>query len=160
VFERPQALSAEYADVAEVFRFTLEQIEAAGIYPDIVVMIEETYPFRPAGLIDVMIRRMIQEGLESIVAARPEQRHIWLKDGDDITDVGDGFMPRHLKTKIAYISLIGLANITMPYILRNGARLGERIGIHEITEPMASVEVHNDQGGRMSAPAGGDSKSS
>lgn len=144
-FLRPESLSAEYADVVEVFRFTLESLEDAGVFPDIVVMIEETYPFRPAGLLDEMIRRMTNEGLESVVAARPEQRHIWLKDGDDITDVGDGFMPRHLKSKTAYIALIGLANVTLPSIIRGGARLGERIGLHEIIEPLAGVEVHNDQ---------------
>ncbi|MBT3659351.1 MAG: glycosyltransferase [Rhodospirillaceae bacterium] len=144
-FLRPESLSAEYADVVEVFRFTLESLEDAGVFPDIVVMIEETYPFRPAGLLDEMIRRMTNEGLESVVAARPEQRHIWLKDGEDITDVGDGFMPRHLKSKTAYIALIGLANVTLPSIIRGGARLGERIGLHEIVEPLAGVEVHNDQ---------------
>jgi len=157
-FLRPTSLSEEFVDVMDVFRYALQRVEEAGDIPDLIVLLEETYPFRSDYLIDDMIRRMIAEGLDSIVTVKLEPRQIWMKQGDQITDIGDGLTPRHLKRHQAYISLVGLVMVTLPALVRRGERFGDRMGIYEIKEPLASNEIRDDSSVMMATSLVGEMK--
>lgn len=143
-FLRPQALSAEYVDVVDVLRYSLEQIEAADGIPDLVVTLEETYPFRTLAILDNMIERLITEGLDTVIAARKETRAIWMEDNGDATLLAEGFMPRQLKRSHAMIGLLGFGCVTRPMFLRQGNLLAGKLGIFEVNHPLSIMEVRDD----------------
>jgi len=144
-FIRPQALSEPHIDVSEVFAYSIDQLEQAGEYPDLVVVLEATYPFRTPEMIDEMISKLVHEGLDTVIAGHPETRSLWLQDTVDgtIRPVGEGFMPRELKTTRAIIAMMGFACVTRPVCVRSGSILKENVGIFELPDPMCSVEVRD-----------------
>lgn len=143
-FLRPPELSEDYVDIVDVLRFVLEQIEDAGPVPDLVVVLEETYPFRPASMLDAMIRRVVAEGLDTMIAARRERRGIWLEQDGKTELLAEGFMPRAFKKTNAMVGLMGLACVTHPMFVRQGNLVAGRVGIFDVTEPLASIEVRDD----------------
>ena len=143
-FLRPDELSENYVDITQVLAHCLSEIERDSGVPDLVVTLSQTMPFRPFGLIDTMIAELLDQGLDTIVAAKPEWRQLWLKDKQGIQPIGDvGFMPRELKDTIGMIGLFGLGCVTHPVFLRSGSPFGSKLGIHEVHDAFASVEIRD-----------------
>jgi len=142
-FLRPKDLSEQYVDVADVFRYALEQIEAADGVPDLVVTLEETYPFRSPGMLDEMIARLVAEGLDTVVAARKETRGIWMDQEGEVALLADGFMPRQFKRSHAMVGLLGLGCVTHPMLLRTGSLFSGKVGIFEAAHPLSAIEVRD-----------------
>jgi hypothetical protein len=142
-FLRPKELSEDYVDVADVVRFVLDRIESSEGVPDLVVVLEETYPFRSPAMLDAMIRRVVTEGLDTVIAARRERRGIWLEQDGETKLLAEGFMPRALKQTNAMVGLMGLACVTHPMFIRQGELSGGRLGIFEVTDPLAALEVRD-----------------
>jgi len=143
-FKRPKELSADHVVVFEVLRFSLEQLELKKKNYDIIVCLEETYPFRSPGIIDKMIERLIVEGLDTIIAGRVEKRNIWVEKSGVTTLLSEGFMSRNLKSSKTIISLFGLCSATYPKIIRSGDLLSGKLGIYEINDPTCSTEVRDE----------------
>lgn len=140
---RPKELSEEFVDITEVLKFSLEQIEESRKIPDLVIILEETYPFRPINLLDRMIERFLLEGMDTLIAAKKESRSVWVEKENKIELISDGFGPRKFKENKTLVSMLGLASITRPEIIRIGdLRLG-KIGIFEINEPLANIEIRD-----------------
>jgi CMP-N-acetylneuraminic acid synthetase/GT2 family glycosyltransferase len=142
-FLRPADLSADYVDVADVFRYALERIENLDGVPDLVVMLEETYPFRTATMLDEMIARLVSEGLDTVIAARKETRGIWMQQEGEAVLLADGFMPRQFKRQHAMVGLLGLGCVTHPMFLRAGTMFDGKVGIFEVDHPLSAVEVRD-----------------
>ncbi len=140
-FFRPNELSLEHVDLSTVLQYSLEQLENRQIFPDLLVLMEETYPFRPPGFIDTLITKLVNEGLDSVVPVKPEYRSTWLQENGEATMHGPGFMPRQWKDECVYISLLGLGCVTHPQLIRQGTIVGENAGILEITESYSDMEV-------------------
>ena len=142
-FLRPKDLSEQYVDVADVFRYALERIEALDGVPDLVVTLEETYPFRAPGMLDDMISRLVSEGLDTVVAARKESRGMWMEQEGEVTLLADGFMPRQFKRGHALVGLLGLGCVTHPMFLRAGNMFDGKVGIFEAAHPLSAIEVRD-----------------
>jgi cellulose synthase/poly-beta-1,6-N-acetylglucosamine synthase-like glycosyltransferase len=144
-FLRPKELSEDYVDIVDVLRFALEQIESTESVPDLVVVLEETYPFRTGAMLDAMVRRVVAEGLDTIVAAKRERRGIWLEQDGRTELLAEGFMPRAFKRTNAMVGLMGLACVTHPVFVRQGDLVAGRVGIFDVTDPLASIEVRDER---------------
>lgn len=143
-FIRPQELSEAYVDVLDVFRYALDRIEEADGIPDLVVTLEETYPFRTPAMLDALIARLVAEGLDTVIAARKETRGIWLEKEGETTLLAEGFMPRQLKRSHAMVGLLGFGCVTHPVFLRQGELLDGKVGILEVEHPLSALEVRDD----------------
>lgn len=151
-FLRPRELSEDYVDIVDVLRFVLEGIEGSETVPDLVVILEETYPFRHVSMLEAMIRRVVADGLDTMIAAKRERRGIWLEQEGKTELLAEGFMPRALKKTNAMVGLMGLACVTHPVFIREGNLVAGRVGIFEITDPLASIEVRDDKTAELVAP--------
>ncbi len=139
-FLRPKMLSEDHIDLTEVLRFTLDEIEKLGSLPDLVFLLEESYPFRSPTTLDEMVIRLNEQGLDTVVAARRESRGVWLESKGETSVLGEGFMPRKLKQSSALIGLIGLGCVTHPAFVRQGQMLGGKTGLFEIDDPLSALE--------------------
>ena len=115
---RPLSLSESFVDIADVLEYTLRQVEAGGYSPDIVVLLEETFPFRSANLIDVMINELVTEGYDSVVSVRPELSPIWVRRDDKFDIVTDGFMPSMLKNTSSFVGIVGCCSVAFSSAVR------------------------------------------
>lgn len=150
-FLRPKELSEDFVDVIEVMRYVLERIEAEEGVPDLVVMLEESYPFRGPEALDAMISQLVSTGLDTVIAARKETRGIWLKTDRETRMLAEGFMPRQLKQSHAMVGLLGFGCVTHPMFLRHGNLLGGNLGIFEVDHPLSAMEVRDSSTGELAA---------
>jgi len=139
-FLRDESLSKDFIDMEKVMQYSLNQIEKLKIYPELVVYLEITFPFRPKGLIDAIIKQLISGGLDSIMAVRKENKSIWKEESGKITRIDQGNMPRLYK-EASYIGIRGLCCVTHPEFIREGTLMGERIGIYDVGDMVSTLEV-------------------
>ncbi len=141
-FLRPPELSASDIRVDEVLNYTLEQLELKGYYPDIVVPLEIIHPFRPEGLIDNLIEQLIEQGLDTLIPGFAEKRLGWWEKDKNFIRV-DNFSTHRSEREPLHIGLISLGCATYPEIIRKGSRLGKRVGLFEIKDPISTIEIRN-----------------
>ncbi|MDR4508753.1 MAG: glycosyltransferase [Candidatus Brocadiaceae bacterium] len=139
-FIRDLHFSEEHVSLAQVLSYSLEKIEGLKIFPDLVVSLEATFPFRPKGLIDEMILQLTQNGLDSVIVAKRENKAIWKERDNKIVQLDEGLTPRQFKDP-TFIELKGICCVTHPEFLREGSLFGERIGIYEVSNPCSPIEV-------------------
>jgi len=143
-FIRPEHLSRDYTGIEAVMQDAIVRMEAAGIYADLVVYLEETFPFRAHGLIDKIIDHTLEGGYDSVLAAHYESGSYWREDENgSFLRVDSGDIPRDYKEK-SFIGLKGLCCVTHPEYLRNTSLLGSKVGIYPVDYPFATFEVRND----------------
>ena len=143
---RPSYLSEKYVDVIEVIKFMLDKIESesGNNIPDLVCCLEEIYPFRNPEILDDMIDQIYNEGLDTLIAAKPEDRFIWLKSNNKYEILNDIFMPRNLKNKKSFIGLFGLCCVTHPTTIRKTNLFEDRYGIYQIKNQISSIPIRDE----------------
>ena len=140
-FIRPMELSAEDVSLPDVLKYTIDRIEEVKKV-DLVVIVEENYPFRPAGLISKLINNLIEGGYDTVCASIIEQRSIWLDTKDKIQAIGDGKMtPRKLKREKIHINLFGLGAVTYVDIIRNKKILTNKVGLSPVPKYPYSFQI-------------------
>lgn len=149
-FIRDPSFSGESIDLAKVYQHSLNKIEELKIFPDIIVCLEVTFPFRPQGFIDDMILKLTQDGFDSVIAAKTENKAIWQEKEGCIEQIVEGLTPRKFKDSV-FIELKGLACVTHPEFLRQGSLLGGKIGIYEVDNPYSCLEVRDDVGFKLAS---------
>ena len=143
-FKRPPRLSDDYVSDLEILKFSLEKIESENKNFDLIVCLKETYPFRSTNLIDDMIQKLLNDGLDTIFAGKIEKRSVWKVETGATSMIMEGFMPRNLKTEKTVISLFGLCCVTYPSVIRSGDLFsGKKVGIYEVEDQMSSIEVRD-----------------
>jgi len=141
-FLRPKEFSYDYIELIKIYRFTLEKLNQKGIDPDLVVLMEENYPFRPAGLIDRMIESLVFDNYDTVFAARPEYKLCLSKHNDVFVRLDKGVMPNKFKDPI-YVSLLGLGCVTHPNLIYEEKKIGDKVGIIEVDNPFSGIEIRN-----------------
>ena len=135
---RPPELSYEYIEAIKVYQYVLSCIQEKGQVPDLLVLLQEVYPFRPVHLIDNMIERLIHSDYDSVIAAKPIYKSLWRENGDDLTRVDNGFMPSKYKEAV-FMALYGLGCVMEPGIVLEGNKLGHRVGIVIVDNPYSAM---------------------
>lgn len=139
-FLRPMSLSEPDVRADKVLQYALTQLENTGYFPDLIVPLEVTFPFRPAGLLDRLVELVAEHGLDTAIAASTEHRPYWQKNSDGVVLVEEYAQSRADRTPL-HIGLLSLGCVTYAEFVRQGSRLGKRIGVYEIEDPIASIEI-------------------
>lgn len=141
VFIYPQELTEEHVEIREVLKFVISEFEKMEIIPDIISYISPTYPFRPKGLIDEVIDKLMNGGYDSVLPVLPEYRACFIREEDKFKRLDKGFIPSKFKEPI-YTGLSGLCTASYVDIIKKGQdRLGERLGIIEIDNLLYYIDV-------------------
>ena len=143
-FKRPKNLSEEYILINDILKYSIKKLENIKKY-DLIVCLEETYPFRKKELIDAMINKLIKEDLDSVFAGKLEQKSIWIKNNIETKIVTEGFMPRDLKEEKAIISLFGLCFVSYPEIIKTGDLFSGKTGIYQINDSISHLEIRDNE---------------
>jgi len=139
-FIRPKKLSKHNVNLDQIQKFSLAKIEQKNYFPDLIVHLEETFPFRSPKLIDHMIETLIDRGYDSIIASKYEPGWVWKEKDKYFYRIDSGDKPRELKEKFL-VGLHGLGCVTYPEFLRKGNILGEKIGLYETNNFLSNIEI-------------------
>jgi len=144
-FVRKKDLTREYVPLEPVLLDAIEKIESNGEVVDLVVSLEETFPFRDDTLIDEMIGQILSEGFDTVIAAKYENGSLWkqqdVEKGFVRLDSGD--IPREYKEK-TFVGLKGLCCITHTEFIRQDRLMGNNVGLFNVISPLSSIEVRSD----------------
>ena len=140
-FIRPIELSATNVSLPDVLKYTIEEIENLRNV-DLAVIVEENYPFRPAGLLSKLIYNIIEGGYDTVCASVIEERSIWLDTKDQISAIGDNKMkPRKIKPEKIHINLFGLGAVTYVDNIRNDRILENKVGLSPVPKYPYSFQI-------------------
>ncbi len=142
-FIRPIELSAGDVSLPDVLKYTIEEIEKVRKV-DLVVIVEENYPFRPMALLTKLINNIIEGGYDTVCASVIEQRSIWLDTKDTINPIGDNkMMPRSIKPERIHVNLFGLGAVTYVDNIRNKKILTNKVGLFPVPKYPYSFQIDN-----------------
>jgi len=156
-FLRPASLSRPGATLTEVLKHCVELLEKDQNYSaEIVVLLEVTHPFRPEGLIDEVIDILVRENLDTVFVAREEKHEFWAFDaagnlirvGEEQRSLQSDDLPRETK-KPLYKEMGGLATAIRASVIRQGRRLGDRVGLLPLRDTASLVDLHDEDGMRL-----------
>lgn len=141
LIKRPKKYSAAKMILSKVQKFSLQKIENKfKVLPDLIVHLEETFPFREKGLIDKMILNLLNSNNDTLVAAKEETGCMWRQENNEYIRLDEGYLPRKFKKK-TYIGLHGLCCITYPEFVRKSQLEGKKVGLYKIEDQFSFLEV-------------------
>ena len=142
-FIRPTYLSKDDVSISEVLSYSLEEIEKEE-YHNLVVIFEETHPFRSIMNIDKMIEEVVNKGLDTAVMVYDEKRLVWNSLNHKIVHSGKNLSkPRVLKKESTLINLTGIGCVTFAENIRNGNIYGNNVGLYPVNSPLSSIEIRD-----------------
>lgn len=139
-FLRPPELSERDVEVIEVFQYAIDELERKGRFPDLVMPLEVTHPFRPPGMLDEIVEELLTSGHDTVITTHPEYRPCWI-EGESGPDRINQDTTFRVDRDAVQIGLVSLGCITYPRFIRNGTRTGGEIGMYEIQDPLAAIEI-------------------
>lgn len=143
-FLRPVELAEKNVSVIQVLQHTLNVFEKENIFFDYLATMEITHPFRPDNVVQLCIEHALKTGLESVIAGMPEYRPGWWLEDDEYHRI-DNFLKKRSDREPIHIGLPAICAVLTPALLRNGMRIGDRVGIVEISDPLAQIEIRNNK---------------
>ncbi|MBL8014394.1 MAG: hypothetical protein JNN05_11160, partial [Candidatus Omnitrophica bacterium] len=150
-FLRDASFSGPRVDLEKVLQYTLQELEKRDIWPDIVVSLEITFPFRDPNLIDDLVFDLVDKGLDTVIPAREEFNSCWIEEKGNFRRVDEGFTPREFK-KPLYVAIKGLGCATYPNFVREGKLFGNNVGMYKISHPNSFIEVRSEHDFDLAGP--------
>lgn len=143
-FLRPRELAGAQVPLERVLQHAVEWLEEhEGRAVDVVVLLEVTHPFRPPGLIDKIVRTLLEENWDSVFVAHEESGNFWSMEKDGLRPVGEaGHAPR-TRRKPIYREISGMVCATRGEVVKRGDRLGYRVGMVPVRGIAGRIDVRS-----------------
>jgi len=146
-FMRPADLAADFVPPEPCLKQAVEWLEKNENYKtDIVVYLQPTDIFRSKGIIERVIRKLLEnENLDSVFAAVKTHKNFWrIKDGKFYrlaADIPYG-MPRQ-KREALYREDTGVACATRVRFIKEGRRIGDNVGVVINEAEFSFIDIHD-----------------
>lgn len=137
-------LARGFVGIWDVVRYAVSELRRLEQGPDVVVLLSETYPLRRPDIIDAIVRHLLEEELDTVIAARPERHGVWRQTDEGLERIGAGSMPTHLKNDLLYVGLVGLCSAARAEVVRTGDVMAGRVGLYGVEDSAAALEVRDD----------------
>lgn len=140
---RPKLLSKSNSDLMSVSRYALNKIEKKGIIPDFIILLTEEYPFRENNFFTSLIKKIVNDGLDLVIAASDEKGGVWSQDKkNNVNLIADGLIPKKLRTKTILRTSFGAGCIITPQNLRSGNIYKGKVGFIKVENPISFVSIN------------------
>jgi CMP-N,N'-diacetyllegionaminic acid synthase len=145
---RPAHLAGDAASTEGVLRHAVEWLDSHQDPPcDIVVYLQVTDPFRRQGIVDRVVRALLENPqVDSVLAAKPEHKNYWIEENGGFRSLGrHSYLPRQSKPPV-YREDTGIALATRASFIKEGRRLGDRVHIipHECQGDFIDIHSESD----------------
>lgn len=147
-FLRPADLSGRDVPLGRVLRHAVDWLDREERYPtDIVTLLEITHPIREEGLIDQVLGVLLEQQLDSVFVAVEEGQTFWRMDRyGALVRVGDSEdLPRQSREPL-YREMGGIVTATRAAFIKEGKRLGKKVGLIPLRTLSARVDTRDEVG--------------
>ena len=147
-FIRPKELSNDLTTTEDSLLHALNYLnDIENYFPDIIVYLQVTEPFRPKNIIDDCIKGMIDNNqLDSVFAGHIKHKNYWKKDDGkfiQISENSQSYLPRQIK-KPVFREDTGIMLATKASVVRSGKRVGENVKIIPYEFDFGFIDIHSD----------------
>ena len=122
---------------------SLAALEEQEVIPDVLVMLETTFPLRDPAILDRLILQYVDGGFDTVIPARVEYNSCWMEEEGMYRRVDAGHIAREFKQPF-YTGLKGLCCVCSPATVRKGELFGDNVGLYKLEEAVATIEVRSD----------------
>ena len=143
IIERPTALANDTSSSESALLHGLEILAQQQIYPDLLVFLQCTSPFRSGLDIDTAIEKLRNEQADSLLSVSPSHRFLWQEKPDGTADsLNYNYQKRpRRQDMVPQFVENGSIYIFKPWVLKEtGKRLGGKIVLHCMPE-IAALEI-------------------
>ena len=144
---RSPGLAQPGVPLEQVLQDCVRELERReGYRPAVIVQLEMSHPFREPGLIDRVVRTLLEQELDTVFTAY-EDRHAFWKVGADqrLEPISDERVTRAARPPL-YKEISGLVCAIRADVVRAGQRLGRRVGVVPLTGLEALVDTQDESG--------------
>jgi CMP-N-acetylneuraminic acid synthetase/GT2 family glycosyltransferase len=141
-FLRPKELSYDYIGLNRVMSYTISQLHIRQQIPDIVLILQETNPFRPKGFLDEMIREMLYSGVDTLIPVRKDYNIFFRQEKNDVVPIDKGLIPQKFKEPL-FAGIAGLGMLVKPLFLKDQQLTGNNIGVFPVKHRLSPLEIQS-----------------
>jgi len=146
-FLRPRELSSDLVTSEESLRHALTFLnEQENYFPDIVLYLQITEPFRPKNIIDDCIECMLDnDELDSVFAGHIKHKNYWEEKNGNfirISRSSQSALPRQIKNPV-FREDTGIALATKSRVVLSGLRIGKNVKIIPYESDFGFIDIHS-----------------
>ncbi len=139
---RPKSLSNSYISITTLLQFALKKIEQSKIFPDLIVVATENFPFRSNKIFQKIIDKIIKYNYDIVICDKNEKGSIILKNEKQRNVIVDGIIPKSVIKSQYSTTRIGFGCVLRPSNIRSGNLLDGKIGSLTINDHREYLEVN------------------
>ena len=137
-----QSLSNSYISITTLLQFALKKIEQLKIFPDLIVVATENFPFRSNKIFQKIIDKIIKYNYDIVICDKNEKGSIILKNEKQRNVIVDGIIPKSVIKSQYSTTRIGFGCVLRPSNIRSGNLLDGKIGSLTINDHREYLEVN------------------
>ncbi len=141
-FIRPQELSQDYIGLNRVMSYSISQLQMLGRFADLVIILQETNPFRPKGFLDALIREALYTGVDTLIPVRRDYRMFFKEEEKELVAIDSGLIPQKFKDPL-FAGIAGLGMVVKPALLLDEQLTGKHIGIFPVRHRLSPLDIEN-----------------
>ena len=146
-FLRPKELSSDMTTSEESLKHALTYLnEKENYFPDIILYLQITEPFRPKNIIDDCIECMLDNNdLDSVFAGHIKHKNYWEEKNGRfirISKSSQSALPRQVKTPVLREDT-GIALATKSSVILSGLRIGKNVKIIPYESDFGFIDIHS-----------------
>ena len=147
-FIRPKEISQDMSTSEEGLKHAINWLEKnENYFSDIVVYLQTTDPFRKNGMIDLCVKKLIENpSLDSVFMGLIKHKNYWRKKNGRYERLAEGIesgLPRQIKEPL-YREDTGIALATRAKIIKKGRRIGKNVEIIPYEQNVDFVDIHTE----------------
>jgi len=145
IIPRLKQLASDFVPSSSVLKHGLAYLERKENYkPDIIVYLQPTDIFRPKGIIDEVIKKLLENPkLDSVFVAHPTYKNFWQKSKRKYERILKKENVVRQKKKPIFREDTGLASAVWASLVKKGERIGDKVEIIENPDPLSFIDIHN-----------------
>ncbi len=145
IFPRPKKLSNDLASTESALKHALIIYENKKKKVDVIAYVQITEPFRPKGILDNCIDKLIKDKkVDSCFAAYEQHKNFWIKKSKKILRLSK-YEERYLRRQIKKPVLredTGIALATRARLIKLGERIGKNVKYIGYNNPEFNVDIN------------------
>ena len=147
-FIRPDEISDDLSTSEVALKHAVDWLEVnENYFPDIVVYLQVTDPFRKNGMIDMCIEKLIDNPkLDSVFMGLLKHKNYWRKRNGKYERMAgdiDPSDPRQIKEPV-YREDTGIALATRTKVIKEGKRIGNKVEIIPYEQDVDFIDIHKE----------------
>jgi CMP-N,N'-diacetyllegionaminic acid synthase len=146
IIARPKKIAGDHTPSIDVLKQGIEWLEKKENYKaDIVVYLQCTDIFRPKGIIDRVIEKLLKNpNLDSVFAAQPTHKNFWKEEREKYKRITKQYKKVRQKKQPIFREDTGIVSAVWVKLIKKGERIGQKVDFVINKDPLSFIDIHDE----------------